>query len=203
MATLDRLYSIVQKHLGFNVTRIHPRVTRAIYQSRASVRNCDGSCCQHGTTLSLPERDRILAHKDIVKEHMTSWVRNHPRRWFNKRVAADDDFTAGKTVTTAVYKGTCVFMRDDGLCSLQVASEKTMRKPYALKPSVCLLWPLCVHEKMLDVGVASYTRRRNCCAPMREGSRTIMQVITPDEKLIAQMSKKPNSRSGGPPQNGA
>jgi len=194
-----RLFSVVQKHLGLNVHRIHPRVWRRLYKPSANVRNCDGTCCSHGTTVSIAERDAILANRIIVAEFMTSWVRRHVPRWFNRRVAEDDDFTAGRALTTAVVDGMCVFYRKDGLCALQVAGDRRLGNPYAIKPSVCLLWPLCVHEKTLDVGVANYTGRRDCCAPMREGSRSILQVIIPDESLIRRMSRPANSRGGGPP----
>lgn len=201
--TIDRFYAVIRDHLGFNVGKVHPRLTRNIYQERSSVRNCDGSCCFNGTTVSIKERATIRKHRRIVARHMTGWARKHPHRWFNKRVVEDDDFTAGRSLTTTVIDGNCVFFRKDGLCALQVAGDKELRNPYALKPAVCLLWPVIVHDKTIDVGVASYTRRRECCAPMREGKRTILQVIAPDERLITQMSRPANSRGGGPPRNGA
>ena len=200
---LKQIYSVVSKHLGFNVNRVHPRVTEKIYQSGASTLHCDGSCCFNGTTLTVKERDAILKKKKIVGQYMTSWVRNHPHRWFNKTVMDDDDFTAGKTTTTAIHDGNCVFLRKDGLCALQVAGTEKLKNPWALKPSVCLLWPLCVHDKQLDVGMATYTKRRDCCAPVRNGGvRTILQVTTPDGKFLKQMSRKGTSRGGGPPRNG-
>ena len=130
---------------------------------------------------------------------MTSPVRRRPERWFNKRVTVDDDFTAGRTMTTAVVAGYCVFYRKDGLCALQVAGEQRLSNPYALKPAVCLLWPLCVHNKTIDIGVAGFTHRRACCAPRREGRQTILEVMGPDESLIRLMSRKERSRGGGPP----
>ncbi len=194
-----RLVTVVRRHLGLNITRIHPRVRRRIYEAGANVRNCDGSCCSHGTTVSDVERDAILARKRTVAQYMTSWIRHHPDRWFNKRVTDDDDFTSGRALTTAVAGGMCVFYRKDGLCALQVAGARRLRNPYALKPSVCLLWPLCVHNETLDVGVAGYTGRRACCAPRREGARSVLQVINPDESLIRSMSRRDCSRGGGPP----
>lgn len=198
----DRLFAIVKKHLGFNVEKIHPRVLRRLYEPRASVRNCDGSCCSHGTTVSVRERDAILARRKTVAAFMTSRARRRPERWFNKRVSADDDFTAGSTLTSAVVGGRCVFYRKDGLCALQVAGERRLSDPYALKPAVCLLWPLCVHNKTIDIGVADFTHRRACCAPRRTGRRTVLEVIGPDASLIRGMSRKGRSRGGGPPASG-
>ncbi|MFQ5701460.1 MAG: DUF3109 family protein [Acidobacteriota bacterium] len=196
---LEKLFALIQNHLGLNVTKIHPRVTRKLYRAGATVRNCDGSCCRNGTTLSVKERDAILKHRRIVKAHMTSWARNHTDRWFTKRIMRDNDFTQGLTVTTTVIGGTCVFLRKDSLCALQVAGDKELHDPYALKPAVCLLWPLCIHNQTLDVGLASYTKHRDCCAPMRQGTRTVLQVMSPDERLLRRMARPANSRSGGPP----
>jgi len=193
-----RLRQVIRDHLGLNVERIHPRVHRKLFMAAASVRRCDGSCCRGGTTLTIEERDRVLAHAGIVGASMTSRVRNRPSRWFGRRIVPDPDFTAGATTTTRVVNGACVFYRDDGLCALQVASEKSLSSPYALKPAVCMLWPLCVQDRTLEVGYAWFTRRRECCAPVRSGQRTILQVISPDEKLIRAMSKKSHSRGGGP-----
>jgi len=194
-----RLYRVIRDHLGLNVTGIHGRVIRPLFIGRASVRRCDGTCCRGGTTVSLDERDRILRHATIVSEAMTGRARGRPDRWFERRTEADADFTCGRTTNTRVLDGACVFYRDDGLCALQVASQKRLSNPYALKPAVCLLWPLCVQDRMLDVGYAWFTRRKQCCAPVRKGRRAILQVVRPDERLIRTMSRPGSSRGGGPP----
>ena len=80
--------------------------------------------------------------------------------------------------------GACVFLRDDRLCALHVAGEKELGTPFKLKPAICLLWPLCVVDGELDVGYASFTRRKECCAPVRDGARTIYDVIGPDDASI-------------------
>ena len=198
-ATLTRLFAVIRDHLGLNVAGIDPRVTRRMFVKDASVRQCNGACCRGGTTASLDERDRILANAGVVGEAMTSRARRAPARWFDRKVERDEDFTAGRTTNTRVVDGACVFYRTDGLCALQVAGEKALGSPYALKPAVCLLWPLCVQDRELDVGYAWFTRRRECCSPVRKGDRTILEVIVPDERLIRSMARPENSRGGGPP----
>jgi len=196
---LTRIYEVVRDHLGFNVDRIAANMTRKVYVAGSSVRHCDGKCCLGGTTVSVTERDAILAKARTVSKYMTSPARRDPSRWFGKRLTRDDDFTAGKATFTRVSGGGCVFLRKDRLCALQVAGEKELGGPYALKPSVCLLWPMAIDGGKLQVGYGWLTRRRECCAPVREGRRTILQVIGPDEQLITQMSRRKNSRGGGPP----
>ncbi len=194
-----RLYGVIRDHLGLNVSWIDRRVTRRIFQGRASVRRCNGRCCARGATVSLAERDRILARAGIVAGAMTSRARVDPRRWFGARTARDEDFTAGRTTQTRVLGGSCVFYRRDGLCALQVAGREGLGAPYALKPAICVLWPLCVQDRALQVGYAWFTRRRECCAGVRRGRRTILQVIAPDRELIAQLARPDWSRGGGPP----
>lgn len=197
--TLSRLFAVIRDHLGLNVTGIAPRVTRRLFTGDASVRRCNGACCRGGTTASLDERDRILAHAGVVGEAMTSRARRVPARWFDRKIEPDEDFTSGRATNTRVVDGACVFYRTDGLCALQVAGEKALGSPYALKPAVCLLWPLCVQDGELEVGYAWFTRRRECCAPVRKGDKTILEVIVPDERLIRSMARSENSRRGGPP----
>jgi hypothetical protein len=197
-ARFERLYRVIRDHLGLNVSRIAPRVTRRLFLGEASVRNCDGKCCRGGTTVSIDERDRVMAHAALVSRQMTSRARGDASRWFDARMANDADFTAGRATSTRVLDGACVFYRTDGLCALQVAGEKSLGNPWALKPAVCLLWPLAVQDGALDAGYAWFTRRRECCAPVRTGEKTILQVIQPDENLIKTCSRPKNSRGGGP-----
>ncbi|HET6373888.1 MAG TPA: DUF3109 family protein [Candidatus Polarisedimenticolia bacterium] len=198
-ADLAKIFSVVRDHLGLNVQAIGPRVLRKIFTGGASVRNCDGSCCRGGTTVSIEERDRILGNAGAVSEAMTSGVRGEPSRWFDRRLTKDRDFTAGFVTNTRVHSGACVFYRNDGLCALQVAGKNELHGSYALKPAICVLWPLCVEDRTLDVGYAWFTRRRACCAPVRRGRRTILEVIAPDQTLITEISRRGASRGGGAP----
>jgi Fe-S-cluster containining protein len=196
-AGLARLFRVVRDHLGFRVDGIHPKVARKVYVRGASVRRCDASCCLGGTTVSLEERDRILVHARIVREAMTSRARDDSSRWFGKCVTRDPDFAGGRSTITRVLDGACVFLREDGLCALQVAGERRLEHPYSLKPSVCLLWPLAVNKGKLEVGYGYLTGRRECCAPVREGGcRSILEVIGPHAERICEMEDPKLSRGG-------
>ncbi|HET9481357.1 MAG TPA: DUF3109 family protein [Candidatus Polarisedimenticolia bacterium] len=197
--SLAGLLPVLRDRLGFNVSGIHPRLARPLYRKDATVRKCDGSCCLGGTSVSVHERDRILRHAGIVSAEMTSSARRDASRWFGARTTKDEDFTAGRATFTRVADGGCVFLRNDRLCALQVAGDRNLGNPYALKPAVCILWPLCVQDRTLEAGYAWFTRRRECCAPVRDAARTILQVMAPDEKLIRNISRPGASHGGGPP----
>jgi hypothetical protein len=192
----SRLFTTIRDHLGMHVKRLHARMSWKVFQSGASVRNCDGSCCLKGSVASHDEYRRIMKHAKIIAPFMTSRARNKPGRWFEARVKKDPDYLCGKAVATRVLDGQCVFLRSDRLCALQMAGQEHLGTPFALKPAICLLWPLCVVDGELDVGYASFTRRRECCAPVRDGARTIYEVIGPDDASIRMMARPENTRGG-------
>ena len=192
-----RLYAVIRDHLGMRVSGVHRRVSLPLYERGASVRKCDGTCCKHGSIASVEERDRILASAPLVAQHMTSRVRNRKERWFEARVTKNPDYVCGQAVATRVLDGACVFLRTDRWCALQVAAQSSTGTAFALKPAMCLLWPLCVTDGKLDVGHAWYTRRKACCAPVRGGEKTIHEVIGPDDRSLRSMGRPEHSRGGG------
>lgn len=196
--SLQRLFAIVRDHLGVNVSAIDARVTRRLFRKGASVLNCDGTCCRGGATVSADEAEKILANAHLVAPEMTSRARHDTRRWFSRRSSKDHDFTSGRTVDTRVLGRRCVFLRDDNWCALQVAGQRHLGHPWALKPTVCLLWPLAIQDHKLEVGYAWFTNRKQCCSPCRSGGRTILQVSEPDSRLFAKMARPGCSRGGGP-----
>ena len=196
---LERLFSVVRDHLGLRVRGVHARFLRKAYVGRASVERCNARCCLGGTTVSEHERDRALQHADIVSQAMTSRARGDRSRWFGRRLSRDPDFVAGRSTFTRVIDGACVFLRDDGGCALHVAGEAHLGHPYALKPAVCLLWPLAVSKGRLETGFGYLTHRRQCCAPVRRGGRrTILEVIGSQACRICEMDQAALTRGGAP-----
>ena len=137
-----------------------------------------------------------MKHAAMIAPYMTSRARNKPDRWFEARIKKDPDYLCGKAIATRVLDGACVFLRTDNLCALHVAGQKELGTPFTLKPAICLLWPLCVVDGELDVGYASFTRRKECCAPVQHGARTIYDVIGPDDASIRMMARPENTRGG-------
>jgi Fe-S-cluster containining protein len=176
------LLEIVRGVLALDARAVSARARRPV-MGRASLDRCDATCCKGGVALSIGERDAILRHREAVADAMAASPRPGADRpgfdWFSRRARRDPDFLEGRSLDTRVVAGGCVFLRADGLCAVHVASEKVAKHPYALKPAYCVLFPLCVEKGALDVCRGSYTRRPDCCSPVRRGTRTPLALFAP------------------------
>jgi len=175
----EGLLHLLRDRLSLDARRVASRFTRRIFGG-AALSRCDATCCKGGVAVSVVERDNILRHAGAVAGAMEASPRpgapTDPSRWFT-REKRDPDFLAGRSADTRVAAGSCVFLRADSLCAVHVASEKAAGHPYALKPAYCILFPICVEKGAVDVCRGSYTRKPDCCSPVREGSRTPASVM--------------------------
>lgn len=177
---LEELIRLVRDRLALQVSTASPRVTAPIYDG-ATLRRCDATCCKGGVAISVAEKDAILAHREAVARAMRASPRpGVPRagtRWFKKRVFRDTDFQQGISVDTRVAAGACVFLRADRLCAVHVASAETLGHPYAIKPAYCIMFPLASDKGEIVVCRGSYTRKPDCCSPVRRGRTTPLALF--------------------------
>jgi len=194
MRGTTRILDIVRGVLALDARSIGARARRRV-MGRASLSRCDATCCKGGVALSVAERDAILRQRGAVAEAMEASPRpGVPRRageWFSRRTRRDPDFLEGRSLDTRVVEGACVFLRADGLCAVHVASENVTKHPYALKPAYCILFPLCVEKGKLDVCRGSYTRKPDCCSPVRSGTRTPLALFAPVEARLMSTPARP------------
>jgi Fe-S-cluster containining protein len=100
---------------------------------------CRDACCQHGVDVALVERDRILAHADLL-EPLVGLSRD---RWFQAAEVHDDDFPGGAATRTAVVDGACVFLRRDVRgCALHAFALERGENYHVIKPMVSALFPV-------------------------------------------------------------
>src|SRR5687767_57058 len=95
---------------------------------------CDASCCMRGACTDPAERDRVLAHADLIKEHLDASQPTDPADWFETEETLDNDFPSGRSVATAVSGGKCAMLDAQGRCSLQLAAVAAGMHRWALKP---------------------------------------------------------------------
>jgi Fe-S-cluster containining protein len=183
----DRFLLLVRDRLRLRAGGVAPRLMRKIFRG-ASLSRCDATCCKGGVAVSIDERRAILRHRGPVAAAMEASPREgvNPRAfdWFTVREKRDPDFLCGRSVDTRVVHGACVFLRADRLCAVHAASEKVTGHPYALKPAYCILFPLAVEEGALDVCRGSYTRRPDCCSPVRQGTQTAIGLCAGTATLL-------------------
>lgn len=123
--------------------------TRGFAQGHGPCR-CSSVCCEGGVYADLKERDRILAHKEMVKKYMDGTQTRDDRMWFEKEPQPDPDFPSGSCVGTEVYGDKCVFLDSIGRCSLQVAAVGEGMDRWAIKPMYCVLFPIEISGKTVS-----------------------------------------------------
>ena len=127
-----------------NGYRISNELFHAGYKAGVTPCNCTSVCCEEGVWVDLKERERILAHRDLIKRHMDESQTTDNSAWFDTELDDDTDFPSGKSVGTAVINGKCTFLDNHGRCTLQVAAIAEGLDRWALKPLFCVLFPICI-----------------------------------------------------------
>lgn len=112
------------------------------FQSAGGPNSCTSQCCRHGVYLDPVERNRILAHAEIIEKYLDETQTKDRSKWFDNSEEEDPDFPSGKCVSTEVYNDKCAFLDKHGRCSLQVAEKEEKLERFSLKPYYCVLFPL-------------------------------------------------------------
>ena len=134
---------------------------------RCNPAECQARCCVGGASVRVPEAAAIRANAALVVPHLPP-ERRDPARWFDDEDAPgiDEDLPGGAPlVSTAVHPDathpagrSCVFLRPDRWCALQVTSSAT-GGALTLKPFYCALHPLVFERSRLILDEASPTVR--------------------------------------------
>jgi Zn-finger nucleic acid-binding protein len=147
---------------------VHPSLLRERFAAGCDTRLCAGACCRTGVWLDPGERDRILAHADLVRAQMEPGQARDPRRWFSRRARADRDFPSGRAVYTRVFRGRCVFLDGGGRCVLQKATLAGGGRP-RLKPFFCTAFPVTIVDGVVMLDDTRVRAGQPCCAASAGG----------------------------------
>jgi hypothetical protein len=119
---------------------------------RCRLEECRAACCLHGVWVDPLEKEDILRHAKAIIPFLPGGRRD-PKDWFGEEREADDLLPSGYAVASAVvpnpahYGGTeCVFLRPDGLCSLQAAAGAGGEHPWRWKPFHCIIHPITTED---------------------------------------------------------
>ncbi len=110
---------------------------------------CESVCCSSGVFADVKEKEVILSHKESIKKYMDETQTTDDTQWFEQHIEEDQDFPSGKAIGTNVHNNKCVFLRKDGMCSIQVMSTEQGMGKWAIKPFYCIAFPITVVDGVL------------------------------------------------------
>jgi hypothetical protein len=125
------------------------------------------------------ERDRIMAHRDLVRSAMDDTQPHNDAEWFEHEEADDADFPSGRCVGTQDTNGKCTFLDRHGRCSLQVAAVNAGMDRWALKPLYCVLFPIEITDKV--VGFDDMLQEEQPCCSVTDRFQTPLFRACRDE----------------------
>jgi Protein of unknown function (DUF3109) len=146
------------------------------YAPGSSPSRCDGMCCASGVKVDVAERDRILAHADLVQRAMDPSQHRDVAGWFEETETPDPDFPSGRCVGTQVRGNGCVFLDSARRCVLQTVTIAATRPGFELKPFFCAAFPITIAAGALWIDEMCLDAPAGCCRPTRGGPRNVLDV---------------------------
>jgi len=155
--------------------RVAPSLLEERFAADCHTRRCVGRCCRSGVWLDPEDRDRVLAHADLVRAAMDPGQPRNPRQWFSTRTTVDPDFPSGRAVHTRVRNGRCVFLNGGGRCVLQKASSEA-KLAVPLKLFFCTAFPVTIDDGVLTLDDKDFRAGQPCCDSTEGGPLSVFDV---------------------------
>jgi len=131
---------------------LSPRMYKPEKLQRCILHDCCGACCEYGVWIDLLEKEKIYENAEEIQACMDP-TKYDLADWFLSEIEEDSFTLSGKVLHTRLVsrdhpfkRQTCIFLRMDHKCALQVASEKLGKHPWFLKPFYCVLHPLDLND---------------------------------------------------------
>ncbi len=128
---------------------ISPDLFKKGFRTGGGPCTCTSRCCEGGVYIDISEHERILAHKELIKQQMDGTQSKDESTWFEQEAFDHEDFPSGRAIGTQEIEGKCAFLDGQGRCSLQVASAASGSGKWALKPLYCILYPIEISDKVI------------------------------------------------------
>lgn len=171
--------------------KVDSRVLESRLMARCRIDECRALCCSHGVYVDLADAGRIIDEAELIKPHLPEKNRNVDN-WFDGDVGEDADFPSGYRVGTQVVPEpskldgtTCVFLRSDNRCGLQVASIAAQRHRWDLKPFYCALYPLILVGDSLQLDDDNPLYRNGATCQRAELAPVPLYIMLKDELVLA------------------
>ena len=176
------LYQHKLKH--FPELQVDPEILSQRFSPQSAMCHCNGTCCAEGVLLDIEEKERILAHADLIKKYLEPQQEKDTNKWFDNTIEHDADFPSGMCDGTAVKGKSCVFLCSKGLCALQKTAMAEGMDKFALKPFYCVAFPITIDEHILTTYEPEFTNRRQCCSIVSDGPLTVLDVCREEFEYI-------------------
>src|SRR5688572_15924564 len=129
-----------QNKITVNSIPVERRLLESRALRRCELSECQAHCCSSGVYLGVGDAQKIIDHQQLVFPHLPA-DRHNVETWFDQTLEPDHDHPGGgMLVGTNVIADvthpagqTCVFLRPDRKCALQVASMAAGEHPWHLK----------------------------------------------------------------------
>jgi hypothetical protein len=175
MTTTD--YPVLTRHTIAHVAtlRVNPAIFEKRFAAGCSMTHCDATCCHGGVYADLGEKERILAHAELIKSYMEPQQEHDTAKWFDNEEVDDIDFPSGKAVGTQTNARGCIFLKANGHCVIQTAGAESGMGKFSLKPFFCIAFPVVLtgHELTLH---DDYTGRTECCFAVPNGTQSLVDI---------------------------
>jgi hypothetical protein len=132
---------------------INPRLYDSEPMMRCRLHQCRAACCLYGVWVDLKEQQDILAQGSLISPFMRQGYAD-PQTWFNDEEDTDEFSPSQQVRHTTVLEDkahygstSCVFLRPDHKCALQVAADANGLHSWRFKPFYCILHPLDLDEQ--------------------------------------------------------
>jgi hypothetical protein len=167
---------------------VNPRLFDCEPMRRCCLNECRAACCLYGVWIDRDQAQELLALADRIRPHMAP-ERRDPAGWFDGREEPDPVLPSGWAWHSRVvedpghYGGTsCVFLRPDHKCALQVASVFAGEHPWRYKPFYCVLHPLDLDGEnriTLDETGLLLEEKGSCLRPAEERT-PLLEIFEPE-----------------------
>ncbi|MBN1889160.1 MAG: DUF3109 family protein [Thermoflexales bacterium] len=179
------------EELVINGWRIEPALLEVQPVHRCDIAVCRGVCCSYGVYVAMEQKAAILLHAEMIKPYLPP-DRRDESEWFCDESVADASFPSKRfdftnTIPNPDYPdgGTCIFLRPDATCAVQVASVANGLDRWALKPFFCVLFPLVIDEWCLMLDSENPLYQHAACHGQTIPAHQPVYVLLKDEFVHA------------------